>query len=87
MLSDLDAAPPAVAAALAAATAAGTWNNRKSREEYDMYKSRLQDQRFSIADYPDPLSPRPPHPKQYPKGTDPKLEQMLHELIAKVKQG
>ncbi len=37
---------------------------------------------FGAADCPDP---RPPHPKQYPIGTDPELEQMLHKLIAKAK--
>jgi hypothetical protein len=37
------------------------------------------------ADYPDPLSPRPPHPKQYPKGTTPELERKLQALIAKAK--
>lgn len=39
----------------------------------------------TIADYPDPLAPRPPHPKQYPKGTDPELERRLQALIADVK--
>ncbi|KAG7292940.1 hypothetical protein NEMBOFW57_002985 [Staphylotrichum longicolle] len=61
------------------------WNSKKFREEYDLYKRRLQDQKFSVADYPDPLAPRPPHPKQYPKGTDPELERRLHALIADVK--
>ncbi|KAK4128679.1 hypothetical protein N657DRAFT_676433 [Parathielavia appendiculata] len=67
------------------ASKAAAWNTEKFREEYEVYKNRLQDQKFSIADYPDPLSPRPPHPKQYPKGTNPELERKLHELIAQVK--
>ncbi len=36
------------AAAAAVAAAASAWNSRKTREEYDMYKSRLQDQRFNV---------------------------------------
>ncbi|AEO53608.1 hypothetical protein MYCTH_2295168 [Thermothelomyces thermophilus ATCC 42464] len=65
----------------------GVWNTKKFRDEYEMYKNRLQDQRFSVAEYPDPLSPRPPHPKQYPSGTSPELERKLQELIAQVKAG
>jgi hypothetical protein len=88
------------------ATSVG-WNTKKFRDEYEMYKNRLHDQKFSVgkssqifavylvmsqalnhtADYPDPLSPRPPHPKQYPKGTTPELERKLQALIAKAKAG
>ncbi|KAK3309961.1 uncharacterized protein B0T15DRAFT_19678 [Chaetomium strumarium] len=63
------------------------WNTNKFREEYETYKNRLLDQKFSVADYPDPLAPWPPHPKQYPKGTDPELERNLQQLIARVKAG
>ncbi|KAH6853886.1 hypothetical protein B0I37DRAFT_410015 [Chaetomium sp. MPI-CAGE-AT-0009] len=63
----------------------GTWNTKKFNDDYETHKLRLQDQRFSVADYPDPLAPRPPHPKQYPKGTNPELESKLQELIAQVK--
>ncbi|KAK4105603.1 hypothetical protein N658DRAFT_492081 [Parathielavia hyrcaniae] len=66
-------------------TKAAVWNTKKFRDEYEIHKNRLQDQHFSVADFPDPLSPRPPHPKQYPKGTNPELERNLHELIAQVK--
>ncbi|KAK5663707.1 hypothetical protein OQA88_4138 [Cercophora sp. LCS_1] len=59
------------------------WNNKKFREEYDVTKSRLTDQRFSSGDYPDPLLPRKPgHPRQYPRGTTPEIEKQLKELIA-----
>ncbi|KAK4241588.1 hypothetical protein C8A03DRAFT_41070 [Achaetomium macrosporum] len=64
---------------------AAAWNTKKFREEYETYKNRLQDQKFSVADYPDPLALRPPYPKQYPKGTDPDLERNLQQLIARVK--
>jgi hypothetical protein len=93
--------------------AAAAWNTKKFRDEYEAYKNRLLDQKFSVgalcsvivfmrshhtmesrctneseaADYPDPLAPRPPHPKQYPKGTDPELESNLQQLIARVKAG
>lgn len=63
----------------------GAWNTKKFRDEYDLYRARLQDQKFSVADYPDPLSPRPPHLKQYPKGTDQGLERKLHALISEAK--
>ena len=80
---------------------------KRSPDESEMYKNRLQAQKFSVgkftsgfcslaskawpgwsskhfgaADYPDPLSPRPPHPQQYPVGTDPELEQILHSCAA-----
>ncbi|KAH6650614.1 hypothetical protein F5144DRAFT_53797 [Chaetomium tenue] len=61
------------------------WNTKKFNDEYETQKHRLQDQRFSVADYPDPLAPRTPHPKQYPRGTNPELESKLQELIAQVK--
>ncbi|KAK4150745.1 hypothetical protein C8A00DRAFT_36642 [Chaetomidium leptoderma] len=69
------------------AKAAAAWNTKKFRDEYETYKNRLQDQKFSVADYPDPLSARPPHPKQYPKGTNPELERQLQKLIAQLKAG
>lgn len=37
------------------------------------------------ADYPDPLAPRPPHPRKYPKGTGPEVERKLQELIAEIR--
>ncbi|KAL2023245.1 hypothetical protein VTK56DRAFT_3368 [Thermocarpiscus australiensis] len=64
---------------------AAAMNAKKMREEYDVFKHRLLDQKFSVADYPDPLAPRPPHPKQYPKGTDREMEQKLQKLIADLK--
>ncbi|SPQ18310.1 853d6258-73e7-4e7f-9a64-89ff3d4e3b50 [Thermothielavioides terrestris] len=63
------------------------WNTKNFREEYAIYKNRLQDQDFSVAEYPDPLAPPPPHPKQYPKGTDAELEGKLLRLIAEIKAG
>ncbi|KAL2132520.1 hypothetical protein VTI74DRAFT_3710 [Chaetomium olivicolor] len=65
----------------------GAWNTKKFRDEYEMYKNRLQDKSFSSTEYPDPLAPRPPHPKQYPKGTNPELESKLLKLIADIKDG
>ncbi|KAL1841627.1 hypothetical protein VTJ49DRAFT_6804 [Mycothermus thermophilus] len=66
-------------------SAAAAWNTKKFREDYLMAKNKLLDQKFSVSEYPDPLSPRPPHPKQYPPGTNPELERKLQELIARVK--
>ncbi|GAB1310523.1 hypothetical protein MFIFM68171_00733 [Madurella fahalii] len=62
-----------------------SWNTKKFRDEYEVSKHRLLDQKFSSADYPDPLAPRPPHPKQYPKGTDPAMERKLQQLIAEIR--
>ncbi|KAL2261610.1 hypothetical protein VTK26DRAFT_3785 [Humicola hyalothermophila] len=62
-------------------------NTKKFRDEYEAYKNRLQDQKFSIADYPDPLAPRTPHPKQYPKGAGREVEAKLKELIAEIRAG
>ncbi|KAL2271261.1 hypothetical protein VTJ83DRAFT_632 [Remersonia thermophila] len=65
--------------------AAAAWNTNKFRDEYLAAKNKLLDQKFSVSEYPDPLSPRPPHPKQYPPGTDRQLERKLQELVAQVR--
>ncbi|KAJ4297261.1 hypothetical protein N0V88_004179 [Collariella sp. IMI 366227] len=65
---------------------AGGWNTKKFRDEYEMHRHRLHDKAFSSYDYPDPLTPRPPHPKQYPRGTSTELESKLLKLIANVKK-
>ncbi|KAK4116274.1 hypothetical protein N656DRAFT_794597 [Canariomyces notabilis] len=67
--------------------AVAAWNTKKFRDEYEISKHRLLDQKFSSTEYPDPLAPRPPHPKQYPKGTDPALERQLKQLIADIRPG
>ncbi|KAL1883136.1 hypothetical protein VTK73DRAFT_9503 [Phialemonium thermophilum] len=61
-------------------------DSRKSRDDYELLKSRLSDQSFSFAEFPDPLLPRRgPHPKQYPRGTTVETEQRLQSLITKIK--
>ncbi|EGS18864.1 uncharacterized protein CTHT_0054750 [Thermochaetoides thermophila DSM 1495] len=63
----------------------GSWNTKKFRDEYETLKNRLLDSQFSVAEYPDPLAPKPPHPKQYPVGTGPTVEQRLLKLISEIK--
>ncbi|KAK0618258.1 hypothetical protein B0T17DRAFT_331089 [Bombardia bombarda] len=82
--SDAVAAAAAAVAAVKTSSAAA-WNTKKFREECEMAKGRLSDQKFSIADYPDPLLPRPPHPKLYPRGTTVETEKRLRELIDQVR--
>ena len=35
-----------------------SWNTQKFRDEYELYKNRLQDQRFSVGEFPNLLVPR-----------------------------
>ncbi|KAK4217651.1 hypothetical protein QBC37DRAFT_396508 [Rhypophila decipiens] len=71
--------------ALAAQIKSNNWNTNKFREEYEMAKSRLSDQKFNITDYPDPLLPRQRPPKQ--TGFDPEVEKQLKKMIASIKSG
>ncbi|KAK0734383.1 hypothetical protein B0T26DRAFT_746300 [Lasiosphaeria miniovina] len=77
-----------VAAAAAAAKAGAgpaAWNTKKFRDEYEMAKTRLSDQKFNIAEYPDPLLPRRVLPRQYPLGVTAETERQLQELIANIR--
>ncbi|KAI1415586.1 hypothetical protein F5Y13DRAFT_146304 [Hypoxylon sp. FL1857] len=62
------------------------WNDKRSREEFDLARARLADQKFNIRDYEDPLLPRK-HPQShyYPKGVTAEMEARLLELIAEAK--
>ncbi|KAI0841095.1 hypothetical protein F5Y06DRAFT_213205 [Hypoxylon sp. FL0890] len=64
----------------------GPWNDRRSREEFDITRIRLLDQKFKMGDYPDPLLPRQ-HPKEhyFPKEVTRDTEQRLLKTIAEVK--
>ncbi|KAI0485187.1 hypothetical protein GGR56DRAFT_617157 [Xylariaceae sp. FL0804] len=59
----------------------------KFREECDIAKSRLSDQKFSSKDYPDPLLPRSqPQSHFYPKEVTAETEKHLLDVIAKIKE-
>ncbi|KAI1375673.1 hypothetical protein F4677DRAFT_422027 [Hypoxylon crocopeplum] len=63
------------------------WNDKKTKEEFDLARSRLADQRFNIREYEDPLLPRQtPQSHYYPKGVTAETEARLLRLIAKVKE-
>jgi len=66
------------------ARAGAAWDTKKFREERDVTKSKLSDQNFNPADYPDPLSPRTTvkaaYLRSFPAGT----EERLKALVAKV---
>ncbi|CAJ2512957.1 Uu.00g010760.m01.CDS01 [Anthostomella pinea] len=77
--------PDSMAAGGSKAGGAG-WNDKKYREEYDIAKSRLLDQKFNIRDYEDPLLPREhPQSSYYPKGVTADLEARLLDVVARVK--
>ncbi|KAB5580502.1 hypothetical protein GE09DRAFT_1212951 [Coniochaeta sp. 2T2.1] len=59
-------------------------NSKKFREEYDIAKSRLADQKFDITKYADPLLPRGPSSTTTQKFT-PEVERRLQELVADIK--
>lgn len=65
-------------------SAAVTWNT-KFRDDFDMIKIRLTDQRFSSTNFRNPLMPCPPHRRQYPGHTTPATEKRLKELITRIK--
>ncbi|KAI1107594.1 hypothetical protein F4804DRAFT_296498 [Jackrogersella minutella] len=63
-----------------------TWNDKRSRDEFDLARSRLSDQKFNIRDYDDPLLPRQfPQSHYYPKGVTAETEARLLKLIADAK--
>ncbi|EGZ77438.1 hypothetical protein NEUTE2DRAFT_154106 [Neurospora tetrasperma FGSC 2509] len=66
-------------------SAAVTWNTKKFRDDYDILKIRLSDQRFSSTNFRDPLMPCPPHHRQYPGHNTPAVEKRLEELITRIK--
>ncbi|KAI0004670.1 hypothetical protein F4779DRAFT_70500 [Xylariaceae sp. FL0662B] len=62
------------------------WMDKKLKEETDMAKSRLSDQKFNMSDYADPLLPRQhPQSKYYPKGATAETEAHLQAVITAVK--
>ncbi|KAI1386858.1 uncharacterized protein F4822DRAFT_411432 [Hypoxylon trugodes] len=62
------------------------WNDKRSREEFELARAKLSDQMFNIRDYEDPLLPRQIPPSQYyPKGVTAETETRLLKLIADVK--
>ncbi|KAK3382896.1 hypothetical protein B0T24DRAFT_672834 [Lasiosphaeria ovina] len=73
------------AAAAKAGAGPAAWNTKKFRDEYEMAKMRLSDQKFNIAEYPDPLLPRRVLPRQYPLGVTAETERRLQELIADIR--
>ncbi|KAI0598258.1 hypothetical protein F4775DRAFT_556022 [Biscogniauxia sp. FL1348] len=77
------------AGAAGAATGSKTtanWNDKKFREEYDLARAKLSDQKFNMRDYEDPLLPRQhPQSKYYPNGVTAELEAHLQAVIANAK--
>ncbi|OHE99515.1 hypothetical protein CORC01_05093 [Colletotrichum orchidophilum] len=68
-----------------AAAAAPSWNNKKFREEFESFKSKLLDQRFDPKHFPDPLLPRSgSDPRNNPK-TTPEAERRIDQIIAEYK--
>ncbi|OIW35298.1 hypothetical protein CONLIGDRAFT_627353 [Coniochaeta ligniaria NRRL 30616] len=64
------------------------WNTKKFREEYEIARSRLSDQKFDITQYADPLMPRRQSSTQSPATSQtfsPETEKRLQGLIAKIK--
>ncbi|KAK2073588.1 hypothetical protein P8C59_007862 [Phyllachora maydis] len=68
----------------AQAKAAAARNSKKYREELDSAKSRLADQKFNVADYPDPLLPRQ-GPPSLPRGVTAETEEKLRTLVQSLK--
>ncbi|KAI5862594.1 hypothetical protein GGS23DRAFT_570958 [Durotheca rogersii] len=62
------------------------WTEKKAKDDFDIARARLSDQKFSIKDYEDPLLPRK-HPQShyYPKGVTTETEARLQNLIALAK--
>ncbi|KAF3061104.1 hypothetical protein GL218_03809 [Daldinia childiae] len=63
----------------------GTWNDKRSREDLDLARTRLADQKFNMRDFEDPLLPRQ-HPQShyYPKGVTEETEAKLLKLIVEL---
>ncbi|XXG98804.1 hypothetical protein Hte_005134 [Hypoxylon texense] len=62
------------------------WNDKRSKDELDLARARLSDQRFNMRDYEDPLLPRQfPPSHYYPKGVTAEIEARLLGIIAQVK--
>ncbi|KAI1074025.1 hypothetical protein F5B20DRAFT_564977 [Whalleya microplaca] len=62
------------------------WMDKKFREETDVAKARLSDQKFNMSDYADPLLPRQhPQSKYYPRGVTAETEAHLQKVIAAAK--
>ncbi|KAI8962280.1 hypothetical protein F5Y11DRAFT_323425 [Daldinia sp. FL1419] len=59
------------------------WNDKRSREELDLARAKLADQKFNMRDYDDPLLPRQHRQAHYyPKGVTAGTEANLLKLIA-----
>ncbi|KAI1460490.1 hypothetical protein F4805DRAFT_454912 [Annulohypoxylon moriforme] len=62
-----------------------TWD-KKSKEEFELARARLTDQKFNIRDYEDPLLPRQHPPSHYyPLGVTAETETRLLKAIAQAK--
>lgn len=63
---------------------AASWNTKKWREDYDIYRNRLTDQNFKISNYADPLLPRKDPPLTYnfsfPNGTKERLQALITKI-------
>ncbi|KAI2616474.1 hypothetical protein GGR54DRAFT_609340 [Hypoxylon sp. NC1633] len=60
--------------------------DKKAKEEFDLARARLFDQRFNMRDYDDPLLPRQHQQSHfYPKGVTAETEARLQRLIDEVK--
>ncbi|KAI1400318.1 hypothetical protein F4819DRAFT_461945 [Hypoxylon fuscum] len=63
-----------------------TWNDKRSKEDFDLARARLADQKFNMRDYEDPLLPRQyPQSHYYPKGVTAEIEARLLAIIAQAK--
>ncbi|KAI5921632.1 hypothetical protein F4810DRAFT_677060 [Camillea tinctor] len=71
------------AAAAVGSKAAASWNDKKLKEEYDLARAKLSDQKFNMKDFADPLLPR--QPKLYPRGVTAEWEAHLQAIIANAK--
>lgn len=59
----------------------GSWNNKRSQEEFDHARGRLVHQDFNPTDYPDPLLPRKdaknPYAGRFPADAEARLKKIL----------
>ncbi|KAI1631466.1 hypothetical protein F4809DRAFT_165374 [Biscogniauxia mediterranea] len=82
----LDPIAGSAAGAASGSKATANWSDKKFREEYDLARARLSDQKFNMKDYEDPLLPRQhPQSKYYPNGVTAELEAHLQAVIANAK--
>ncbi|KAI0889409.1 uncharacterized protein GGS22DRAFT_153820 [Annulohypoxylon maeteangense] len=62
-----------------------SWD-KKSKDDFELARARLSDQKFNIKQYDDPLLPRQHPPSHfYPNGVTAETEARLLKVIAKAK--